>query len=127
MKKTKQTANRDFLHKWFPRKPENSSGDEKEHQNIRFLLVVPLMVLFFTLFSTPVFAADDPLTTINNMSDFIFAAIKAIGYILLGFGVVQIGMSLKSHDASQRATGFMSFAGGLIIAFAKPILDMILA
>lgn len=76
-------------------------------------------------FATPVFA-DDPLATINNLSTFIFSAIKAIGFILLGFGVVQIGLSLKSHDASQRANGFLTFFGGVIIAFAKDILDLIM-
>ena len=74
--------------------------------------------------STTVFAAD-PLATINSLSTFIFSAIKAIGLILLGFGIVQIGLSLKSHDASQRANGFLTFFGGVIIAFAKDILDMI--
>lgn len=78
-----------------------------------------------TAMSTTVFAAD-PLATINSLSDFIFSAIKAIGFILLGFGVVQIGLSLKSHDASQRANGFLTFFGGVIIAFAKDILDMII-
>ncbi len=75
--------------------------------------------------STTVFAAD-PLTSINSLSDFIFSAIKAIGMILLGFGIVQIGLSLKSHDASQRANGFLTFFGGVVIAFAKDILDMII-
>lgn len=76
--------------------------------------------------STTVFAAD-PLATINSLSTFIFSAIKAIGLILLGFGIVQIGLSLKSHDASQRANGFLTFFGGVIIAFAKDILDLIMA
>ena len=71
-------------------------------------------------------AANDPLTTINNLSDFVFSAIKAIGAILLGFGIVQIGLALKGHDASQRAQGFMTFFGGVVIYFAKDILDMIL-
>ncbi len=71
--------------------------------------------------------ADDPLAAINNLSAFIFSAIKAIGMILLGFGIVQIGLSLKSHDASQRANGFLTFFGGVIIAFAKDILDLITA
>ena len=71
-------------------------------------------------------AADDPLATINALSDFVFSAIKAIGAILLGFGIVQIGLALKSHDAGQRAQGFMTFFGGVIIYFAKDILDMIL-
>ena len=76
--------------------------------------------------STTVFAAD-PLATINSLSTFIFSAIKAIGLILLGFGIVQIGLSLKSHDASQSANGFLTFFGGVIIAFAKDILDLIMA
>ena len=71
-------------------------------------------------------AGDDPLTAINNLSTFVFAAIKAIGVILLGWGVVQIGMSLQSHDPSQRSTRFLTFFGGLMIAFAKEILDLIL-
>lgn len=82
-------------------------------------------VLMLSLMTNTVFAAD-PLSTINSLSDFIFSAIKAIGLILLGFGVVQIGLSLKSHDASQRANGFLTFFGGVIIAFAKDILDMIM-
>lgn len=71
------------------------------------------------------FAASDPLTVINNLSDFIFGLIRAIGMILLGFGIVQIGLSLKSHDPSQRANGFLTLAGGVIITFAKEILTLI--
>ena len=44
-----------------------------------------------------------------------------------GFGVVQVGLSLKSHDPSQRANGFLTLAGGVIITFAKEILDLIMA
>lgn len=88
-------------------------------------LVLMVMALCVTILGGTVFAAD-PLSTINSLSDFIFSAIKAIGFILLGFGVVQIGLSLKSHDASQRANGFLTFFGGVIIAFAKDILDMIM-
>ena len=72
-----------------------------------------------------VFAADDPLSVINNLSNFIFGLIRAVGMIILGFGVVQIGMSLKSHDPSQRANGIMTLAGGVVITFAKEILNLI--
>lgn len=92
----------------------------------RGYLVVAFSVAMLMLGTVPVLAADDPLTTINNLSDFIFGAIRAVGIILLGFGVVQIGLSLKSHDASQRANGIMTFFGGVLIAFAKTILDLIL-
>jgi hypothetical protein len=52
--------------------------------------------------------------------------ILAVLVVLLGFGIVQIGLALKGHDASQRAQGFMTFFGGVVIYFAKDILDMIL-
>lgn len=71
------------------------------------------------------YADGDPLAVIANLSDFIFGLIRAIGMILLGFGVVQIGLSLKSHDPSQRANGFMTLAGGVVITFAKEILNLI--
>ena len=73
----------------------------------------------------PVFADDNPLAVINNLSNFMFGLIRAIGMILLGFGIVQVGLSLKSHDPSQRANGFLPVAGGIIITFAKEILNMI--
>ena len=83
------------------------------------------LVLTFNFGVTPVFAAGDPISVVNNLSDFIFSLIRAIGMILLGFGVVQIGLSLKSHDPSQRANGFLTLAGGVIITFAKEILNLI--
>lgn len=75
--------------------------------------------------SVTAFAANDPITVVNNLSDFIFGLIRAVGMILLGFGIVQIGLSLKSHDPSQRANGFLTLAGGVIITFAKEILTLI--
>jgi hypothetical protein len=89
-------------------------------------MVLVVMAVAMCMMTNTVLAAGDPLSTINSLSDFIFSAIKAIGLILLGFGIVQIGLSLKSHDASQRANGFLTFFGGVIIAFAKDILDMIM-
>jgi len=83
------------------------------------------LVLSMTVGGIPVLAAGDPLSVINNLSTFIFSLIRAIGLILLGFGVVQVGLSLKSHDPSQRANGFLTLAGGVIITFAKEILDLI--
>jgi hypothetical protein len=72
-----------------------------------------------------VFAASDPIAVVNNLSEFIFGLIRAVGLILLGFGIVQVGLSLKSHDPSQRANGFLTLAGGIIITFTKEILTII--
>lgn len=76
--------------------------------------------------AVPAFAANtDPLAIVNNLSDFIFSIIKALGVIILGWGIVQVGMSIQSHDASQRTQGFLCLFGGLMIAFAKEILTAI--
>ena len=73
----------------------------------------------------PAFAADDPLPVVNSLSEFIFSLIRAVGLILLGFGILQIGLSLKSHDPSQRANGMLTVAGGIVITFTKEILTLI--
>lgn len=80
------------------------------------MVIVGALALGMT---TTAFAANDPLTVVNNLSDFIFGLIRAIGMILLGFGIVQVGLSLKSHDPSQRANGFLTLAGGVIITLRK--------
>lgn len=84
-----------------------------------------VLVLAVCLCTVPALAADDPLGIVNNLSEFIFSCIKAIGIIILGWGVVQVGMSVQSHDASQRSQGFLCLFGGLLIAFAKEILTAI--
>ena len=66
------------------------------------------MVLAMTLGAGIVFADGDPITVVNNLSEFIFSLIRAIGLILLGLGIMQVGLSLKSHDPSQRANGFLT-------------------
>ena len=55
----------------------------------------------------------------------LFSLIRAIGLILLGFGILQIGVALMSHDASQRANGMLTVAGGIVITFTKEILSLI--
>ncbi len=91
----------------------------------RIVSITYIAVMLLSAFITPIYADNDPVTVINNFSDFMFGLIRAIGMILLGFGIVQVGLSLKSHDPSQRANGFMTVAGGIIITFAKEILNII--
>ena len=70
------------------------------------------IVLCFALFgSVTAFAAGDPLSTINNLSTFIFGLIRAVGLIVLGWGIVQVGLSFQSHDPSQRSNGFLQALG----------------
>lgn len=98
---------------------------EEKLKKIEKILKGVYLTLVLLLSATSVYAADDPLTVVNNLSNFIFGLIRAIGMILLGFGIVQVGLSLKSHDPSQRANGFMTVAGGIVITFAKEILKII--
>lgn len=91
----------------------------------KYFIIYICSVLMFNFGITHVHAESDPLVVVNNLSTFIFALIRAIGMILLGFGVVQVGLSLKSHDPSQRANGFLTVAGGIVITFAKEILNLI--
>ena len=91
----------------------------------RIFILLCTFVLVFSTTPTAFAAEDDPITVVNNLSEFIFGLIRAIGIILLAFGIVQVGLSLKSHDPSQRANGFLTLAGGIIITFAKEILNLI--
>ena len=91
----------------------------------RMMAAWAALVLSVCWMTVPAMAANDPLTIVNNLSDFIFSIIKALGVIVLGWGIVQVGMSIQSHDASQRTQGFLCLFGGLLIAFAKEILTAI--
>lgn len=61
------------------------------------IFVVYVALIMVSAITTPIYAANDPVTVVNNFSDFMFGMIRAIGMILLGFGIVQVGLSLKSQ------------------------------
>lgn len=91
----------------------------------RISLVIVLALCMMVCAVVPAFAAGDPIAVVNNLSDFIFGLIRAVGIILLGWGIVQVGLSFQSHDPSQRSNGFLTLAGGVVITFAKEILNLI--
>ena len=91
---------------------------------LNIILKVLVIGIVLVVGNNTVFATNDPLAVINNLKGFMYQIIGAIGAILLLWGIVQIGMAI--HDPSQRANGFMTLAGGVIIAFAKQILELIL-
>ena len=98
----------------------------KVKKGFRFYVLTILALTMVTSMGVTAFAAGgDPLTVVNNLSDFIFGLIRAVGLILLGWGIVQVGLSLQSHDPSQRSNGFLTLAGGIVITFAKEILTLI--
>ena len=102
-----------------------ASMPDSVRRGFRIYRAAVLALTLVAAMATPAFAASDPLTVINNLSAFIFGVIRAVGMILIGWGIVQVGMSIQSHDASQRTQGFLCLAGGIIITFAKEILVLI--
>ena len=110
--------------------PKNTLKDQKKIQRRAkkaYALTVALM-LTMTVTLVPAFAATaggDPLTVVANRSNFIFSLIRAVGMILLGFGILQVGLSLQSHDPSQRSNGMLTIAGGIVITFTREILTLI--
>ena len=97
----------------------------KCNRKTRTLFCVLCAVALVFSVATLAFADDDPIQVVNRLSEFIFGLIRAVGIILLGFGVLQLGLSLKSHDPSQRANGMLTIAGGIVITFTKEILNLI--
>ena len=104
-------------------------NNKLEERLKKFRKVSTVLICISTILSitTPtVYAASDPLSVINNLSNFIFDIVTAVGGIMVVFGIVQFGMALKSHDPSQKASSIFTIVGGLIIAFAKTILNIIM-
>ena len=77
----------------------------------RSLFMLYAVMVCGVVFALPAFATSDPLVVVENLSTFIFSLIRAVGLILLGWGIVQVGLSLQSHDPSQRSQGFLTLAG----------------
>lgn len=107
-------------------KMKNEKNKKINNVLIKIGGILLYVALLFILQSTNVFATDDPLTVINNLKEFMYQIINGIGAILLLWGIVQVGMAIKSHEPTQRANGFLGIAGGVIIAFAKQILELIM-
>ena len=97
-----------------------------KQKQMKLWTVALMAVLLISVLTVPIFAeTNDPIEVVNNLSDVMFGLVRAVGMVMLGFAVVQIGLSLKSHDPSQRANGFLTLAGGVVITFAKEILTLI--
>jgi hypothetical protein len=83
---------------------------------ILILLIIPV-----TLYA----AGDEVSISIEKLKNFLFNIVQAIGVILVIWGVVQLGLSLQSHDPSQRSQGFFTLAGGIIIACVKSVMQVL--
>ena len=65
------------------------------------IYVMAVLALTLTMsMGMTAFAAGDPITVVNNLSDFIFGLIRAVGLILLGWGSLA-GALCRSASASS--------------------------
>ena len=111
-------------------KPQTLETQRFQRRARRIYAMLSGAALTAVFMAVPALAAEtggDALTAVSNLSDFIFALIRAVGIILLGYGILQVGLSFQSHDPSQRSNGILTIAGGIIIVFTKEILDLITA
>lgn len=91
----------------------------------RIFLVVCCCILFLLASFNICYAAGSIESSISKLNTMIRAVVKAIGGIATLWGVVQLGISMKGHDAAQRSTSLLAIGGGLMIFFAPEILDSI--
>lgn len=91
----------------------------------RIMIIVCTMMVLFSYSAVAFAAPDEPIQAVNNLRDFIYTLLSAIGVIMLIWGGVQIALSLKSHDPSQRSNALLFIAGALIVLFIEPIITFI--
>lgn len=88
-----------------------------------------MLVLFLVMgMALPVMATGTggPLESIAKLDEIIFGIGRGFGIIVTGIAIFQFGLSFKSHDAMQRSTATMGIVGGLIIVFAKELINAII-
>ena len=72
------------------------------NNNKKGLILMSVLVMMLIIGNGSVMAATgDPITVVENLSDFIFSLIRAIGIILLGFGR-HVSQKPRSVSESKR-------------------------
>ena len=99
----------------------------KAFRKTEHLILLITSVICLSIYLLPISIYCDPVTHIvyTYGSSALMTYLGAVGLILLGWGIVQVGLSFQSHDPSQRSNGFLTLAGGIVITFAKEILNLI--
>ena len=100
--------------------------ERRTRQVRRLYFAAALTAAACMVLSVPAFAADEDPPRHRQQSQRLYLQLHQ-GHRRngLGWGIVQLGMSVQSHDASQRTQGILCVFGGLLIAFSKEILGAI--
>ena len=69
------------------KKTEKLPMSGKVRKGFRFYCTAVMALTLVVGTSVTAFAANDPIAVVNNLSDFIFGLVRAVGMIMLGFGL----------------------------------------
>ncbi len=88
---------------------------------IKTMLITVILVTI--LMATTIVAFADAKDAVGTLADEIFGIVKVVGVVVGLFGIITLGMSISSHDATQRVGGLMLLAGGALVFFAQDLLE----
>lgn len=103
--------------------------NNKTRQSHRRLVSVITILCLLPVLAVPALATEgrsaDPLAPLTAFKDLLVSVVQILGICGALYGFVQVGLSLQSHDPSQRTQGLLVFVGGILLALAPTILNYI--
>lgn len=95
----------------------------------KIIAVVMTAAFCCMLFAMPAAAAEGltngATDAINSLNSIIADLVAGVGAMIVLVGIVLLAASIPGHDSTQRVTGGLTLACGLIIAFAPSIVRLI--
>ena len=103
----------------------NSKKNEIRRKYFFGLGIFMISVLFIMLFTFTVFASDGGVgSALSSFMEVLFTVTKIVGVGLALWGVIQLVMALIGHDPNQRLTALFFLGGGVMVFFAKEIIEL---
>lgn len=103
--------------------------NQKSIKKIRRAVAILTTALF--ILSTcilPAFAADSGTGVENSLRKFVdlfVVVVRIIGFVMGIYGIVEFAKAQTAHEGAGRMNGALWFASGLMVFFAKEILETI--
>ncbi|MDR1821186.1 MAG: formate hydrogenlyase [Oscillospiraceae bacterium] len=102
---------------------KNLNTEKRNRRTKRLLVRIGTAAVMATLLTVSAFAADPVLPVLDNMTDFVFSLVRALGVIMTIAGFVLLAMSVFQQDPHHRAQGITALIIGIVITFTKEILQ----
>ena len=69
---------------------------------------------------------DDVIGPINRLATILFAVLRAVGIIVLGYNIFQLVTAVRSHDPSQRSNALIGVVAGIVLILVEPLVYYII-